>query len=293
MIRLRIPFGLPICTFGAMALASLWAQAPPMPPPLKLIHVDRAGVTTAVGTLPGHAFALRISPDGRRITYDTGDNNIWIAELANVSTPRRLATGRFPMWSKDGNRVLFIVANAEGVQQLFWQAADGTGTPQLLVAAARAPESWFPDGETLSYITLKEGMDYDVSTYSLRDQMTRALVALPGSAQLSSRISTDGRWIAYESNDAGDYEIYVEPLPRNGARTKVTSGGGHRPVWTPNGKELYYDLDSRLYVVPVTIEGGFKVGTPAALQIAGFIQGFGRRTYDVTPDGKQFLMLFR
>jgi eukaryotic-like serine/threonine-protein kinase len=274
-------------------LVAVSAPAFSQAPPLKLVRMDRNGTSSTVGTLPPHAFALRISPDGGRITYDTGDNIIWIADLANVAAPRRLATGRFPMWSADGNRVLFIVANAGGVQQLFWQAADGSGSPELLVAAARAPESWFPGGQAFSYITLKEGGDYDLWQYSLRDRTAQALVALPTSAELSSRVSPDGKWIAYESNDSGAYEIYVEPLPRTGARTKVSTGGGSRPLWTPDGREIYYDRENRLYVAAIDTAQGPSIGTPVALPVSGFIQNFGRRTYDVTADGKQFLMLFR
>jgi serine/threonine-protein kinase len=276
---------------SVVAAGAAFAQAQQPPPNLKLTRLDRAGVAATIGSLPGHAFAVRVSPDGRRITYDTGDNNIWIADLSNVSSPRRLATGRFPMWTADGQRVLFIVANAAGTQQMYWQAADGSGMPELLVAAARAPESWFPGGDIFSYITLKDGGDYDLWSYSLRDRTARALVALPTSAQLSSRISPDGQWIAYESNETGEYEVYIESLPRSAARTRVTTGGGHRPIWTPDGRELYFDLDNRLYVVPVG--PGAAAGKPVPLPVAGFIQNFGRRTYDVTPDGKAFLMLFR
>src|SRR5687768_12652344 len=101
MNRSRTSFLPAIAAGAAIAVVSVQAQAPALPPPLKLVRLDRAGTSAAVGTLPGHAFALRISPDGRRITYDTADNNIWIAELTNVASPRRLATGRFPMWSAD------------------------------------------------------------------------------------------------------------------------------------------------------------------------------------------------
>jgi serine/threonine-protein kinase len=284
---------LAIAAVTATAAIMVFAQNPAVPPPLTLNRIDRAGTSTRVGTLPGHAFALRISPDGRRITYDTADNNIWIAEIANVGAPRRLATGRFPMWSADGARVLFIVANAQGVQQLFWQAADGSGTPELLVAAARAPESWFPDGQIFSYITLKEGSDYDLWSYSLKERKPWPIIATEKSAQLSSRISPNGRWIAYESNEGGEYEIYVEALPLIGLRMKITTGGGHRPIWTPDGREIYYDLDNRLYAVSIDPDKGTVTGKPTALPIQGFIQNFGRRTYDVTPDGKEFLMLFR
>src|SRR5215212_3605126 len=167
---------------AAVGLVSVAVVARSPPAPLKLVRVDRAGTATVLGTLPLNAFAVRVSPDGQRIVYDTGDNAIWIAELNSLESPRRLAVGRFPLWSADGTRVLFIVANGEGVQQLFWQAADGSDTPQLLVAAARAPESWFPDGDRFTYITLKNAGDYDIWSFSVRDRATKALVAFEGTS---------------------------------------------------------------------------------------------------------------
>mgnify|MGYP006160602323 CR=1 FL=1 len=91
---------------------------------------------------------------------------------------------------------------------------------------ARAPESWFPGGDIFSYITLKDGGDYDLWSYSFRDRTARALVALPTSAQLSSRISPDGRWIAYESNESGRPEIYVRDFPLTDRKVRISTGGG-------------------------------------------------------------------
>src|SRR4051812_19314030 len=274
---------------AAIGLGGLPSGAQSPPPPLRLVRVDRAGTATVLGTLPLNAFALRISPDGQRIVYDTGDNTIWIAELTSVMAPRRLATGRFPLWSADGTRVLFIVANTAGVQQLFWQVADGSDMPQLLVAAARAPESWFPDGDRFTYLTLKNSGDYDIWSFSLRDRTATALVALEGTPQLSSCVSPDGRWVAYQQTESDGDQIYIEPLPGNGERTKIATG--QRPVWTPDGRELYFDRDGALHVVSIQTSPRLSAGAPMRLPIMGFIQGFGRRTYDLAPDGRYFLML--
>ena len=259
--------------------------------PLNLLRVDRSGTSVKLGTLRGDAFALRVSPDGRRIVYDTGDSSIWIAELSNLSTPHRLATGRFPMWSADGTRVLFVAANSSGVQQLFWQSADASGDPELLVPIARSPESWFPDGQTFTYITLKNLGDYDVWSFSLRDRTAKPLVAIEGTAQLSSRVSPDGRWIAYQQIESDGDGIYVEPVPSTGERTRIAAG--QRPVWTPDGMEIFFDHDGAMNVVSIATSPRLTIGTPLRLPITNFIQGFGRRTYDLTPDGRYFLMLSR
>jgi Tol biopolymer transport system component len=275
----------------AVSLASpahpLDAQSPP-----RLALVDRTGTVTTLGTVPPSTFAPRISPNGRQIVYDA-EGAIWIADLPSLTPTRRLAAGAFPMWSGDGSRILFIVGGGDA-QQLFSQAADGQGAPELLVAAARAPESWSVAAQVLTYITLEGGSNYDVWALSLRDRTRAPIAAKPTSLEMGSRLSPDGRWIAYESSESGSREIYVEPFPQTGARTKVTTGVGRRPLWSPDGSELFFDRDdARLYAVPIQVGPTVTVGTPVALPIQGFMQGGARRMYDMTPDGKQFLMLFR
>jgi WD40-like Beta Propeller Repeat len=99
-------------------------------------------------------------------------------------------------------------------------------------------------------------------------------------------LSPDGQWLAYESSESGTREIYLEPFPQTGSRTRVTTGGGRRPLWSPDGKELFFDRDdARLYVVPVETRPEVRIGTPMSLPTSGFLQGGARRRYDITPDG--------
>lgn len=261
-----------------------------MPEPQQLMLVDRTGAMKSLGKLPPTTFAPRVSPNGRQIVFDALAQ-VWIADLDNLSAPRRLTAGLYPIWSGDGTRVLFIVGAGQA-QQLFWMAADGTGQPELLVADARAPESWSTAAQYMTYITLKDGTDYDVWAYSLRDRTTAPLAARPVAAEMSSRLSPDGRWIAYESTENGDRDIFVEPFPATGLRVRVTPG--RRPVWSPDGTEIFFDRDdAQLYVIPITLGPSPTAGRPAPLPIKGFLQGGGRRMYDITPDGKQFLMIYR
>ena len=280
-------FRLLLFAVAVIVASSAFAQAPES---WQLVLVDRGGTTKALGKLPPGVFAPRVSPDGRQVAFDA-QGAVWIASLDNLSSPRRLATGAFPMWSGDGQRVLFIVGGGES-QQLFWQAADGSGAPELLVGEARAPESWSMTAQVLTYITVKGGTNYDVLAYSLRDRTTTPVAAKPDSLEMGSRFSADGRWIAYESTEAGPRDIFVEPFPATGLRVRVTSG--RRPLWSPSGTEIYFDRDdAQLYVIPLTLGPSPTVGMPTPLPIKGFMQGGARRMYDITPDGKQFLMLFR
>jgi len=271
----------------AIALAAPAAQQAPRS--FQLTWVDRQGVKTPIGRLPPGTFAPRLSPEGRRVAFDTGDGSVWIAELANLAAPRRLAAGRFPMWSPDGTRLLFAGANGF---QLYWQAADGSGEPERIADTARAPESWSTALGLVSYITLTGASDYDIWAFAPGDRSQRAIIVEPTSAQMSSRFSPDGRWIAYQSNETARFEIYVEPFPRTGTRTRLTEAGGERPVWSPDGREIFYDKDGTLYVVAVTTAPAVSARAPVALPISGFLQASGRRLWDVSSDGTRFLMMF-
>jgi len=280
-------------TIGALAAAAAIttaaAAAQQGPPVFQLTWVDRQGTMTRIGALPPGTFAPRLSPDGRRVAFDTFDGSVWIADLANLAAAKRFGAGRFPMWSPDGSRLLF--AGPKGFQ-LFWQASDGSGTPELIAETARAPESWSPAARLVSYITLTGASDYDIWAFSPDDRSQRALLATPTTAQMSSRFSTDGKWLVYQSNESGRYEIYVEPFPRTGARTQITDAGGERPVWSPDGREIVFDRDATLYAVAVDTSTAFTAKAPVALAVRGFVQSTGRRLWDVAPDGSRFLMMF-
>jgi serine/threonine-protein kinase len=276
-------------TLAIVVVVVLVAGAQVPPPGPRLTLVDRAGTVTTLGTLPLSTFAPRLSPDGRQIVYDAG--GIWIASLAKLDERRRLGPGQFPLWSGDGRQILFIL-DVEGRQQMFSMPAAGGADPQMLIADARAPESWSDAAGVLSYITLS-GTNYDVHGLSLRDRTHIAVAADPGTSEMSSRFSPNGRWPAYESSETGGPEIYIEPWPRTGARTRVTTGGGRRPVWSADGSEMFFDReDAQLYAMPVQLGPTITAGAPVTLPIRGFVQGPGRRQYDITADGR-FLMLFR
>jgi hypothetical protein len=138
-----------------LCAVGLSAQAPVS---FQLVQVDRAGAMKPLGRMPPATFAPRVSPDGRQVAFDA-DAAVWIASLDNLSAPRRLASGFYPMWSGDGARVLFIVGIGEK-QQMCWTPADGSGQPELLIPDARAPESWSTAAQYMTYITLKGGTDY-------------------------------------------------------------------------------------------------------------------------------------
>ena len=280
---------------GLVAFASLLAVAAFVQRPsdqLQLTLVDLNGTRHELGLLPWSTFAPRISPDGRQLTYDTQEDlAVWIADFPSLKSTRRLpGLAQYPMWSADGQHIFFIGIH-NGEQALYWRRPDGTGEADLLADPARAPEHWLTKTENITFITLR-GADYDIWRYSLQDKKATPLVQIAGSSQHSSRVSPDERWLAYVSDETGRFEVYVQPIPQTGAKFQITRDGGEHPVWSPDGHELYFNRGDRLFEVAVKTDPAVVASTPVALPIAGFVQGSGRRQFDITSDGKQFLMLF-
>jgi len=267
-----------------------------------LALVDRNGNAKPLG-LPALLYSHpRISPDGKHLAFSTNDgkeDSVWIYDLDGKTAMRRLTfTGgnTLPIWSADSQRVLFR-SDREGDQGLFWQRADGTGVAERVTKPdkelpSHTPDSWAPDGQTFSFYAGKGG-DGSVWTYSLRDKKASLFADAPAWQQ-SSSFSPDGRWIAYLSEDGGR-NVIVEPFPPTGAKFLITKDRGTHPVWSPDGKELFFMNDmnnGQLFSVAIRTQPTFTFGNPVALPIKGFSQRNGSyRDYDITPDGKQFLVM--
>ena len=265
---------------------------------LTLFGLD--GSRTVVGRLPASVYAPRVSPDGLRIAFETRDPSgpdgarLWVAEFANLAgrRPLPIAPGPMnwaPMWAPDGERLFYIVSG-ERPDAVYSRRADGTGTPEH-VLDTRAAEGWMAGGSQLRYITLTGNGDYGISALDMRSRQITRLIDLPGSAEHSSAVSPDGRWLAYASNQTGRYEVWVEPLPQNGRRYQVTRTGGSHPLWSIDGTSLYFDRDRQMFQLTLNLTDPSSSGEPTALPVKGFVQAEYRRQFDLMPNGRQFLVL--
>lgn len=288
---------------AGMALVGIAQSAEPPRPGFELALVDMQGQKKVLGTLPASVFAPRISPDGTRVAFELAEDGgppqnsrLHVAELdkldkrrplqLTVTTARNLA----PVWSADNDWIAFM-ATGNAQDALYWERSDGSAQPIYLVDG-RAPEGLSKEG-VLTFITRTGDHDYGISQLDTHTKKLSRLIDVPGSAQHSSRISPDGRWIAYASDETGRQEIWLEPLPTTGKRFQLTRQGGRHPLWSPNGQTLYFDQDGKMFRMDVIL--GVETpnaANPVALPISGFQQGELRRQFDLTPDGKAFLMLF-
>jgi len=265
-----------------------------------LVWVDRKGREEAIAAPPRAYLGPRLSPDGTQVALEVReeDNDIWIWSLARNTLTRLTFNPGFdsrPVWTPDGRRIVF--SSRAGVGSLFWQAADGTGAAERLTESPNLQNvtSISADGTTLVF---NEELPSSIDIHMMALDGDRRAVPLIATPFLESGadLSPDGRWIAYESIESGQLEVYVRPFPRvAGGRWQVSTGGGEDPRWAPNSRELFYvDPEGRIVAVPIQPGSGFVAGNPQVVLAGPFatiIPGFFARMYDVSRDGQRFLLM--
>ena len=262
---------------------------------VEFVAFTRDGVRTTLGPAPIDTFAPRVSPDGRLIAFTGSGGSLRVVDLANVGEPRRipaLGDAAFLGWDDRGERIFYIAAPGPN-QAMFVTRVDGSSYSSMpLRDPARGADSYSSVLGGLTFLTLT-GNDYDVWFYSERDQTSTRVATLPGSGQLSGNVSPDGKWIAYKSDETGRFEVWAQRFP-SGPRVQLTTDGGNNPVWSRDGREIYFDDGRQLFAIAVrATDVTLAADRPVALPISGFEQaGSLRRQWDLMPDGR-FLVLMR
>jgi len=273
-------------------------------PERSLAWVDRNGSAEALPLTSRPYLSPRISPDGRRfLVWTQGDRNVWVHDLSRGVTTRLTSEGRNAraIWTPDGMRITYASTSA-GPENLFWRAADGSGKAERLASneGQQAPGAWTPDGRTLLFIQGDAANGYDFWTLALEgDRKPHPFLESPFNENYAD-LSPDGHWLAYASNESGRAEVYVQPYPGPGARQQISVDGGTAPAWSRDGRELFYmtapsvggqAAQTTMMVVPVQVKPSFTAGTPRVLFQGRYGVTANIRGYDVTPDGKRFLMV--
>jgi Tol biopolymer transport system component len=265
----------------------------------RLVWFDRTGKQIGILGAPArYQSGVHFSPDGRQASIVATDSqeagNVWLFDVARgVRTPLTVS-GRAsqPIWSPDGRRVLFA-----SQLDLYQKLSSGEGPEELLLTSdvRKAPESWSPDGRFLIYAT--SGATRSTSLTNSPDLWVLPLfgdrkpfpfIESPF-LNSGSQFSPDGRWLAYNSNESGQWEVYVVPFPGPGNRVRISTAGGRLARWRRDGKEIFYLADNTLVAAGVTANGSrFDVGAVQRLFAVPMVDGFW--PYDVSPDGQRFLV---
>ncbi len=267
---------------------------------VQMVAVDLHGATRPLAVPAGRLNNPRYSPDGRRIATDlsaSGRQDIWIYDAASGAAQRVTSEGtqnQRAEWNADGTRLVFRSDRAGGRQTLWWQPADGSGVPQELLSVAEKNVSegvLTPDGKTVVFRTGTYGGADLWYRHLAGDTAVKAIAATPFD-EVAPRVSPDGRWIAYQSNESGASQVVVRPLPGPGAQVTVSVGGGTTPMWSRDGRRLFYFNGTKFIAASVSTTPTFVVTAREVLFEGNYPPlGGGHATFDVAPDGKSFLML--
>ncbi len=270
----------------------------------KAAWVDRQGGEEAIpaGTRNFVSYSIRLSPDGSRFLSPIFNpnrtlDNLWIYDLVHGTMARITFEISNPhgIFTPDGSRVIYwngsgLAVGSGGV--LKWTNADGSGEPVSLVASDTTliPTSISPDGKTLLFAnrTRSVSREYtDIFALALNSENAKPRPLIESSfGKKEAMFSPDGRWIAYTSNESGRDEVYVTPYSLPGHKTQISSDGGAMPRWNRNGRELFYRNGGKLMAVKTELGDAFHADVPQILFDRPYLPGF-----DVSPDGKRFLMM--
>jgi serine/threonine-protein kinase len=256
--------------------------------------VDRGGRELRQLGVPRNIRGAVYSPDGRRVATtvrEPGRTDVWLLNSANGGAEWRftldLAEEEMPVWSADGKTIAYTAAAGPRIRVVRKAVAEGT-EPQDVRSWARHMHltSWSRDGKWLAAYDYHPTNNEDVWLIGAAGKDSLP-VATTASRELNGVFSPDGRWLAYQSDEPGRFEVYVVNIPAMTVKRQVSTGGGIVPRWDPSGRSLYFlsPADHKLMSVAVNADNGFELrGTPTALFSTPAFD------FDIAPDGSGFLL---
>ena len=261
--------------------------------------LDQSGNTRPLLPVPGNYLSPTLSPDASRLAL-TSAGDIWVYELGRGSMMRLTFGGGYgnPLWTPDGRSIVF-----RATRGMLWTRADGTGQPQPMTRSdyQQIPWSFSADGKRLAFVEGKSpgnGVLWTVLVENdragLRARKAEMFLQQPFARRRRPMFSPDGRWLAYESNESGVNEVYVQAFPDRHDKQQISSGGGTYPAWSRTGHELFfwYGAQNRLMVASYQERGdSFIADRPRVWSEKGPEHFATTRSYDPAPDGKQIVAL--
>ena len=270
-----------------------------------LVWVDRQGKATPL-PLPVRSYLFpRISPDSRQVAFEVEgvNHDLYLYDPDRDVTTKMTTDGmsHAPVWTPDGRRLAFRSWKA-GTMTMWWMPADRSGPEERLttVGSRQSLVSFAPDGRHATFNQMEPGTRNDIWMLPLQGDRVPQPFVKSKFNEGSARFSPDGRWVAYCTNESGRNEVFVQPWPGPGPKIQISSEGGADPIWSRNGKELFYRNGDKMMVVAVSLAGGFQAGKPRLLWEGQYSHGMSsscgppgttEANYDVTSDGRRFLMV--
>jgi eukaryotic-like serine/threonine-protein kinase len=264
---------------------------------------DRSG-TNLGPALPAEQYlAPVVSPDGKqlaahRVDQATGNWDIWVSRI-DTKIARRLTThaadDQAPIWSRDGRQIVFASLRDTLQRDLYLISATAPDTETLLLRTPnyKTATDWSPDGKHVLYPEVINSQS-DLLAFSIEGDRKPIAVAATKFTERSGHFSPDGKWVTYDSNATGRDEIYITSFPPSREVVQVSSAGGTWPIWSADGREIYYLSGSdEVMAVPVRFENGVPApGVPtrvfqARIGGARVVRNF----YDYSPQTRQFLIV--
>jgi eukaryotic-like serine/threonine-protein kinase len=279
--------------------------------PYSIWWLESTGQTKALQTPPGLYENPSFSPDGKRLAFEfaTGSarTDIWVKDLERDSVSRLTnlpGLNNRPVWTPDGKTIVFSSWD-QATPGIYSIRADGAGEAQRLTELGgqviiQYPFSISPDGKRLAFTQSGFGKPSEIWTAPIEGdrehpRLGKAEAFLHSSfSEWDPAFSPDGRWLAYSSDESGNFEVYVRPFPGPGGKSQISTGGGSRPIWSRDGRKLFFVApDSRIMLANYTAKGDdfFTAGKPQVWSQKNLIEAGGNYTYDLTPDGKRFAVV--
>ena len=263
----------------------------------RVVWVSRASGATDALPLPDRDYeGVSLSPDGHRaiVQIREGSIGLWLYDFARHTLTPFVTSGgssQAGLWTPDGRRIVYR-GTRNGLRNLYWRAADGTGEEERLTnkeGVIQTPGSISPDGQWLVFHEVGGGQSRGNTLWAMRLQGDRTpRLLLP--VALNGQISPDGRWLAFQSTTSGQIEVYVRPFPGPGPSIPISVNGGIDPLWSRNGRELFYTSGDKTMAVAVTKGATLSVGPPRVLFEGRYRPSVNSLTaFSVAQDGGRFL----
>jgi serine/threonine-protein kinase len=272
-----------------------------------LVWVDRQGNEESLAAEPDAYLYPKILPDGTKVAWSkfvAGNGDIWIWDIAHKTETKLTfheAEDHMPIWTPDGDRIVFYSQRTGALGDVYWKSADGIGEAEPLISKPTegiVPWSFTNDGKILALFSLSLApLGTDIGMLSMEGNKETKKLLQEKYWEAVPQISPDGRYVAYQSDESGEGQIYVRSFPNvNEGRWQISNNGGNSPLWSPDGRELFYRSGDATMAIEIETEPTFrKRGNPKILFRGNYhtdaILNILLTHWDINPDGNKFLMI--